>query len=169
MHVITRKTLAAFWARHPDAERPLREWLRPMEQSGLKQEDLADIVPQHRISEILSGKRGISKEVAKKLAKRFNAAPLSPSYSHTLQRVEISRSLASLASAARSSHATKRRSSSRSSARACIALWRRLSSAYSWARCSDALSAAPVHSIWPTSPGCSWAMRNKPSTSMPNI
>ncbi len=32
MHVITKKTLAAFWERHPDAERPLREWLRAMEQ-----------------------------------------------------------------------------------------------------------------------------------------
>lgn len=43
-----------------------------MKEGGLKQEDLADIAPQHRISEILSGKRGISKEVAKKLARRFN-------------------------------------------------------------------------------------------------
>ena len=42
-----------------------------MEQQGLKQEDLADCAPQHRISEILSGKRGISKAVAKKLARRF--------------------------------------------------------------------------------------------------
>lgn len=42
-----------------------------MEEGGLKQEDLADVAPQHRISEILSGKRGISKEIAKKLARRF--------------------------------------------------------------------------------------------------
>jgi len=38
---------------------------------GLKQEDLADIAPQGRISEILSGKRAISKEIAKRLARRF--------------------------------------------------------------------------------------------------
>jgi len=43
-----------------------------MEEGGLKQEDLADIAPQHRISEILNGKRAISKEIAKKLARRFN-------------------------------------------------------------------------------------------------
>lgn len=42
-----------------------------MEQQGLKQEDLADCAPQHRISEILSGKRAISKAIAKKLARRF--------------------------------------------------------------------------------------------------
>jgi len=43
-----------------------------MEEGGLKQEDLADIAPQHRISEMLNGKRGISKAVAKKLAQRFH-------------------------------------------------------------------------------------------------
>lgn len=32
MHVITRKTLKDFWEDYPDAERPLREWLRAMEQ-----------------------------------------------------------------------------------------------------------------------------------------
>ena len=42
-----------------------------MEEQGLKQEDLADCAPQSRISEILSGKRAISKAVAKKLAHRF--------------------------------------------------------------------------------------------------
>jgi HTH-type transcriptional regulator/antitoxin HigA len=42
-----------------------------MEQHGLKQDDLADCAPQSRISDILSGQRGISKEVAKKLARRF--------------------------------------------------------------------------------------------------
>lgn len=42
-----------------------------MEQHGLKQENLADCAPQSRISEILSGKRPISKEIAKKLARRF--------------------------------------------------------------------------------------------------
>ena len=42
-----------------------------MEQHGLTQTDLADCAPQSRISEILSGKREISKEIAKALANRF--------------------------------------------------------------------------------------------------
>ncbi|HCR12299.1 MAG TPA: transcriptional regulator [Desulfovibrio sp.] len=45
-----------------------------MEQHGLKQSDLADCAPQSHISAILAGKRGISKEAAKKFAKRFNVA-----------------------------------------------------------------------------------------------
>lgn len=45
-----------------------------MEQHGLKQEDLADCASQGRISDILSGRRGISKEIAKKLARRFNVS-----------------------------------------------------------------------------------------------
>jgi HTH-type transcriptional regulator / antitoxin HigA len=57
----------------PDASpRDLLEFL--MEQQGLKQEDLADCAPQSRISEILSGKRTISKEIAKRLAKRFKVS-----------------------------------------------------------------------------------------------
>jgi HTH-type transcriptional regulator/antitoxin HigA len=43
-----------------------------MEQHGLKQDDLADCAPQSRISDFLSGKREIRKDVAKKLAARFN-------------------------------------------------------------------------------------------------
>ena len=43
-----------------------------MEQHGLKQEDLADCAPQSRISDILGGRRGISKEIAKKFARRFD-------------------------------------------------------------------------------------------------
>lgn len=43
-----------------------------MEQHGLRQEDLSDCAPQSRISEILSGKRAISKEIAKRFARRFN-------------------------------------------------------------------------------------------------
>ena len=55
----------------PDAEP--REVLRfLMEQHGLKQEDLADCAPQSRISDILNGRRDISKDIAKKLARRFN-------------------------------------------------------------------------------------------------
>ena len=43
-----------------------------MEQHGLRQEDLGDCAPQSRISDILSGKRSISKEIAKRLALRFH-------------------------------------------------------------------------------------------------
>ena len=43
-----------------------------MEQHGLKQEDLRDCAPQSRISDILAGKRSISKEIAKRLAQRFH-------------------------------------------------------------------------------------------------
>jgi len=43
-----------------------------MEQHGLRQEDLSDCAPQSRISEILAGKRTISKEHAKRFARRFN-------------------------------------------------------------------------------------------------
>lgn len=32
MYVITKKKLQVFWERHPDAEHPLREWFRAMEQ-----------------------------------------------------------------------------------------------------------------------------------------
>ena len=50
-----------------------REVLRfLMEQHGLKQEDLGDCAPQSRISDILSGKRAISKENAKCFAQRFH-------------------------------------------------------------------------------------------------
>lgn len=43
-----------------------------MEQHGLKQEDLGDCAPQGRISDILNGKRSISKELAKRFAHRFH-------------------------------------------------------------------------------------------------
>lgn len=43
-----------------------------MEQHCLKQADLEDCAPQGRISDILSGKRAISKEIAKRLAQRFH-------------------------------------------------------------------------------------------------
>ena len=45
-----------------------------MDQHGLKQEDLADCAPQGRVSDILNGRRSISKEIAKKLARRFNVS-----------------------------------------------------------------------------------------------
>ena len=42
-----------------------------MGQHGITQDGLRDCAPQSRISDILSGKRAISKEVAKRLAQRF--------------------------------------------------------------------------------------------------
>lgn len=54
----------------PDADP--REVLRfLMESHGLRQEDLADCAPQSRISDILNGRRTISKGIAKALAQRF--------------------------------------------------------------------------------------------------
>lgn len=50
-----------------------REVLRfLMEQHNLKQDDLRDCAPQSRISDILNGRRSISKDIAKRLAQRFN-------------------------------------------------------------------------------------------------
>ena len=43
-----------------------------MEEHQLTQADLVDCAPQSRLSEILAGKRAISKGIAKKLAKRFH-------------------------------------------------------------------------------------------------
>jgi HTH-type transcriptional regulator / antitoxin HigA len=45
-----------------------------MRQHGLKQIDLADIAGQGTISAILAGKRGISKQLAAKLAERFSVS-----------------------------------------------------------------------------------------------
>lgn len=42
-----------------------------MAQHGLRQEDLGDCAPQSRISEILNGRRAISKNVARALSRRF--------------------------------------------------------------------------------------------------
>lgn len=50
-----------------------REVLRfLMEQHGLKQQDLDNCAPQSRISDILNGRRPISKGIAKALARRFH-------------------------------------------------------------------------------------------------
>jgi len=43
-----------------------------MEQQNLKQDDLIDCAPQGRISDILNGKRSISKDLAKRFANRFH-------------------------------------------------------------------------------------------------
>jgi HTH-type transcriptional regulator/antitoxin HigA len=55
----------------PDAE-PAEVLRLLMQQHGLKQEDLADCAPQGRISDFLNGRREISKDIAKKLAARFD-------------------------------------------------------------------------------------------------
>lgn len=53
-----------------------REVLRYLiEMRGLKQGDLAEIVPQSNLSAILAGKRKISATLAGKLAKYFNVSP----------------------------------------------------------------------------------------------
>ena len=60
---------------YPIPEAEPREVLRfLMDQRGMRQEDLADCAPQGRISEILNGRRGISKALAKKLALRFKVS-----------------------------------------------------------------------------------------------
>ena len=52
-----------------------REVLRFLiDQKGLKQADLGDILPQPNLSAILNGRRAISRVVAKQLAERFNVA-----------------------------------------------------------------------------------------------
>lgn len=68
--------VAAYENEHfPIPEAEPKEMLRfLMDQHGLKQEDLADCAPQSRISDLLNGRRGISKEIAKKLARRFNVS-----------------------------------------------------------------------------------------------
>jgi len=45
-----------------------------MEDRGLSQTDLADVASQGTISDILAGRRGISKALAKKLAGRFGVS-----------------------------------------------------------------------------------------------
>lgn len=45
-----------------------------MQQHGLKQIDLADIAGQGTVSAILTGKRGISKRLAGRLARRFGVS-----------------------------------------------------------------------------------------------
>lgn len=55
----------------PDS--PPHEVLRYLlEENGLKQKDLADIASPTLVSDILSGRREISKKLAKSLAERFN-------------------------------------------------------------------------------------------------
>jgi HTH-type transcriptional regulator/antitoxin HigA len=46
-----------------------------MEERGLHLQDVADCAPPGRMAEILSGKRALTKAIAKKLAKRFGLPP----------------------------------------------------------------------------------------------
>lgn len=59
----------------PDAE-PGEVLRYLMDEHGLKQSDLADIASQGTISEILSGRREISKALAKKMAVRFQVSAM---------------------------------------------------------------------------------------------
>ncbi|WP_205736309.1 helix-turn-helix domain-containing protein [Acidiferrobacter sp. SPIII_3] len=52
-----------------------REKWRKRGRHELKQDDLADCAPQGRISDILNGRRAISKDIARKLARRFHVSP----------------------------------------------------------------------------------------------
>ncbi len=45
-----------------------------MAEHGLRQTDLADVASQGTISDILAGRRGVSKALAKKLAARFHVS-----------------------------------------------------------------------------------------------
>ena len=45
-----------------------------MAEHGLRQADLADVASQGTISDILAGRRGVSKALAKKLAARFHVS-----------------------------------------------------------------------------------------------
>jgi HTH-type transcriptional regulator/antitoxin HigA len=59
----------------PMAEAEPRDVLRYlMTEHGLRQTDLVGIASQGTISDILSGRRGISKSLAKKLAARFHVS-----------------------------------------------------------------------------------------------
>ena len=52
-----------------------REILRfLLEQTGLKQSELSDVIAQPNLSAILNGHRAISRDVAKALARRFKVA-----------------------------------------------------------------------------------------------
>lgn len=59
----------------PDAE-PCEVLRYLMDEHGLKQSDLSDIASQGTISDILSGRREISKALAKKMAARFQVSAM---------------------------------------------------------------------------------------------
>ena len=55
MRVIALRTLRAFWARHPDAEQPLRAWHDEVSRAGWCTP--ADIKAQYAHASILKGRR----------------------------------------------------------------------------------------------------------------
>ncbi len=55
MHVISRKALSEFWARHPTAEPPLRAWFH--EASGARWESSAELKARYPSASILSADR----------------------------------------------------------------------------------------------------------------
>ena len=59
----------------PDAE-PSEVLRYLMDEHGLRQSDLADMASQGTISDILSGRREISKALAKKMAARFQVSAM---------------------------------------------------------------------------------------------
>ena len=58
-----------------EAAAPIEVLRGLIEIRGLKQSDLADVLPQSNLSAILAGKRSISAPLAGKLAKYFNVSP----------------------------------------------------------------------------------------------
>ena len=58
---------------HPlPSVQPRRMLAHLLEQRGMKSSDLWDVLPRSRVSEIVSGRRAISKAAAKALAERFH-------------------------------------------------------------------------------------------------
>lgn len=55
MRIIARRTLREFWARHPDAERPLREWFA--ETHGAAWRGPADIKARYPSASVLANDR----------------------------------------------------------------------------------------------------------------
>ena len=64
---------ASHYAIEPSEPNEVLRYL--IEMRGLKQGDLADLVPQSNLSAILAGKRKISATLAGKLGKYFNVSP----------------------------------------------------------------------------------------------
>lgn len=55
MRIIAKRTLQAFWQRHPDAEGPLLAWYREVLKE--KWEDPADVKAKYRNASIIKGSR----------------------------------------------------------------------------------------------------------------
>lgn len=53
MNVIAPRTLAAFWAQHPEAEEPLRAWLRQVQRSAYR--NFADVRADYGSADWVAG------------------------------------------------------------------------------------------------------------------